>query len=75
MSNYLLLDSRAGIEALKTNGSLSHIHDWDKFILFTGTLKECCDYANDGTYGSLCVVADLTGLVRFDLFVNNKWEC
>lgn len=65
MDRFYLLDSRAGLLAVENDGALD-TPDNDKYVLFAGTLKECCKYANNGEYGNLNVVSD-------DRY-NIKWE-
>lgn len=65
---YLLLDARAGC-------TLADRVDLDKYtILYTGTAKECCVFANRGEYGDGCVVAELDGEIRWDWFATGAWR-
>lgn len=54
---FFLLDSRAGLLAIENDGVLN-TGDNGKYILFVGTLKECCRYANNGQLGEMNVVSD-----------------
>lgn len=56
MSDFYLLDSRAGLLAVENDGILD-TEDNGKYILTVGTLKECCRDANSGDYGDLNVVS------------------
>ncbi len=54
---YYLLDSRAGLIAVENDGILK-TEDNGKYLLFEGTLKECCKFANNGSMGEHNVVSD-----------------
>jgi hypothetical protein len=65
--NYFLLDSRAGWIATQNDGNLIS-DDPGKYVLYVGTLKECCKYANSGEYGENNVVSDENFIILWQLY-------
>ena len=67
-TQYLLLDSRAGMLAVNNNSaSLSKLDDdWERFILVVGSDKEICKYANKGDFGNLCIISTLEGEILWE---------
>lgn len=72
---YNLLDSRIAqfINELDSDPNFI-IPDWSKYILVSGKAKEMCDYATNGSYGDLCVVANSEGRIMFEWFNGESWN-
>lgn len=73
---FLLLDSRAGsLASGKPVVPMSHYdEDWERYINFAGSAKECCNYANDNTMGDLCVVSDMEGRIKWEWHATGVWK-
>ena len=73
---FFVLDSRDG--ALLLSNKTSTLQDLDedceRYIMSSGTAKECCDDCNEGSYGDNCVVANSKFEVQWQLFESGKWE-
>lgn len=65
-NTYYLLDSRAGSIAVQNDGVLDTENN-GKYIVYVGTLKECCKYANNRHYGDLCIITDSDYTVLWEL--------
>jgi len=77
MNNYLLLDSRAGFLSLNNKGepNLNKLdEDWDRYIIVSGLADECCEDANNGEYGLLCVVATMEGRILWEWHASGEWK-
>jgi len=73
-NNYYLLDSRAGTLAAHNDGKLE-TEDNGKYLLLTGTLKQCCKEANKGDYGDHCVVSDNNYNILWELYTpSGHWS-
>lgn len=73
---YLLLDSRAGtLSASMQVDELSELDkDWSRYILYVGSRKSTCKYANNRLLGDNCVVATMDGVVQWEMFHENGWR-
>jgi hypothetical protein len=76
MKPYFLLDSRAGTLALNAPDARLTTMDDDveRYVLLAGTAKECCDAANDGSYGDLCVVANSDFVIMWEWCKDKGWK-
>jgi len=73
-NEFFLLDSRAGTIAAENGGNLV-TGDNGKYVLFAGTLKECCKYANISTYGEHCIVSDNKFNIMWEIYNKNGDWC
>jgi hypothetical protein len=74
MESFYVLDSRAGMLALENDGILD-TDDNGKYLSFVGTLKECCDFANNKDYGEHNVVTNNNYKILWKLFNDNfRWS-
>ena len=76
MEMYAVLDSRTfTLSQAANNPNLNDLDDnWARMIMSMGSGRDCCEEANSGMFGDMCVVCTEDGIIKWDWFVNDQWE-